>query len=81
MVEGNVGEKCFIIEVGQVEISKTSEVKGGSAIRKPTKLLTLGPGDIFGELALLFDAPRAATATALTSVTLWAITRSIFREL
>jgi serine/threonine protein kinase/CRP-like cAMP-binding protein len=78
--EGQTGEKCFIIELGQIEISQI-KAHNDAASRKPTKLLTLGPGDIFGELALLFDAPRAATAQAITSVTLWAITRSIFREI
>ena len=51
--EGVGGHEFFVILEGNVEISK-----GGKRIR------TMGPGDFFGELAMLGKVPRTATATA-----------------
>lgn len=41
----------------------------------------LGPGDAFGELALLYSCPRQATCRAATDVTLWGLGGSDFRAL
>ena len=40
---------------------------------------TLGPGDYFGELALVREAPRSATVTAKDSTTCLALTRWDFK--
>jgi len=53
--ENEPGLGMYIIKSGVVEISQTS--KG-----VPQKLATLGEGDFFGEMALLDEAPRAASA-------------------
>jgi cGMP-dependent protein kinase len=42
---------------------------------------TLGPGDGFGELALLYNAPRAATVTTITPCTLWIMERQSYVSL
>jgi len=44
-------------------------------------LVTLDPGSIFGELALLYNAPRAATVTAKTDCVLFELDRSTFNNI
>jgi len=53
--EGERGMEFFVIVTGRAKVS-----------RKGRKVGELGPGDFFGELALLIDADRNATVTALT---------------
>jgi CRP/FNR family transcriptional regulator, cyclic AMP receptor protein len=50
--EGATGHEFFVIVDGSVEITR-----GGR------RLATLGPGDFFGELAMIGKVPRTATAT------------------
>ena len=55
---GDPGDGFYVVESGSVEISA---VVGQNA---PRILATIGPGDFFGEMAVLDDAPRSASATA-----------------
>jgi CRP/FNR family transcriptional regulator, cyclic AMP receptor protein len=56
--EGDIGDVMYAIQSGTVKISKLS---GG----KEQTFVTLGGGDLFGEMALFDRKPRSATATAL----------------
>lgn len=60
--EGEAGHTMFVVRAGEVRISK--QVRGGERT-----LATLGPGEFFGEMAVLSGRPRTATATALTALT------------
>ena len=55
--EGQSGVGFFLIEEGSATVSI-----GGETIR------TLGPGDYFGEIALIDDGPRSATVVAATDL-------------
>jgi CRP/FNR family cyclic AMP-dependent transcriptional regulator len=68
--EGERGVGLFLILEGQCKVSIGGKTKA-----------KLGPGDFFGEVALLDGGPRTATVTALTPVRLVGITGWVFRGL
>ncbi len=69
--EGEIGQEFFVIVEGEVAVSKD-----GQDVR------TLGPGDFFGEIALIWDSPRrTATVTATTPLRFFVLTRQSFRSL
>lgn len=72
---GDPGDALFVILSGEVKISLPSDT-GEEAI-----LATLGPGEVFGELALLDGAPRSASATAMTATETVVLPRERFRQL
>jgi CRP-like cAMP-binding protein len=67
--EGKGGQGFFVIREGRARV----EVKG-----KRTKIL--GPGDYFGEMALISGGPRTATVTAMTDLRCQFLVQSEFRE-
>ncbi len=66
--QGDVGREMYIIQSGRVEVL----LDGGDG---PKKMAELGPGEHFGEIAVLRDVRRTATVKALDSVTLLRISR------
>jgi serine/threonine-protein kinase len=75
MREGDPGDDAYILAEGQCDVVKDL---AGTAHR----LRTLGPGEMFGEMALLTHGIRTATVTAATDVVAWVVTRQVFeREL
>ncbi|HEY75224.1 MAG TPA: cyclic nucleotide-binding domain-containing protein [Thermoflexia bacterium] len=67
---GDPGEDLYVVESGQVRIFTVDE--GGRELT----LNTLGPGEVFGELALLDSRPRSASAAAVGPTVLRRIDRS-----
>jgi CRP-like cAMP-binding protein len=55
--EGQKGDVAYLIKSGQITISRTID-------NKEVVLETLEPGKVFGEMAVVTEAPRAATAVA-----------------
>lgn len=70
--EGDVGHDAYVIESGHIKISRIS-----SSGRELT-LTQLTSGDLFGELALVDNDPRSATATATSDVELITLNRNAF---
>lgn len=73
--EGERGDTFYVIASGQIAATQRTE-DGGERL-----LNLLGPGDYFGEMALIDNTPRMATCTAVTAVTLLEVTESTFDEL
>lgn len=69
------GDSLYIIIDGQVQISRTFQNGERLVIRK------MGPGEFFGEMALLEDKPRSARVSTLTPTTFLAVTRQRFNTL
>lgn len=74
-VEGDIGRALFVVESGRVELSKHG------ADGQPRRIATLGPGTFFGEMALLEQLPRSASAVALERSTLLLLYRSKVDEI
>lgn len=70
IVEGTGGAAFFIIESGQATVSS-----------KGIELATLGPGEYFGEVALIDGGARSATVTAATDLVCYGLTFWEFRPL
>jgi CRP/FNR family transcriptional regulator, cyclic AMP receptor protein len=69
--QGERGDSMFLIRSGQVRI--LLECAGHEAA-----VAMLKPGDFFGELSLLSEATRSATAEALEDTTLLVVSRDVF---
>lgn len=70
--QGDVGDFFYVVEEGVVNFHvQTSSGSVGSCSN----------GESFGELALLYDAPRAATCIAATETKLWKVDQNTFRVL
>ncbi len=72
--EGQKGAELYIIQKGQVKISKIVN-------NKEIILAILKAGDMFGEMALLEDKPRSASAISYENCELMVISRSNFKKM
>ena len=67
--EGEVGDYFYILHDGEIEFFADGERVGSCT-----------PGGSFGELALLYDCPRAATCRTNTDCVLWKVGQKTFRH-
>lgn len=72
--EGDPGSRMYVLREGRVKIAK--RVAGAEVT-----LALLGPGDFFGEMALLEKLPRSATATVVEDARLLEVDESTFEGL
>jgi CRP/FNR family transcriptional regulator, cyclic AMP receptor protein len=68
--EGELGHEFFVVESGTAEVT----IEG-------RKIRDIGPGEFFGEMALLDEERRTATVTATSPMTLIVMTRASFRAI
>ncbi len=71
--EGDAGSDMYIIESGSVEVLRGA--------RGSTPIATLGPGDFFGEMAILEDQPRFAAVRAVATSRLLRVDRAAFADM
>jgi CRP-like cAMP-binding protein len=67
--QGDPGDRLYVIGSGEAEV-----LIDGRHIR------VQGPGDVFGEIALVRDVPRTATVRARTDLRLHALERDVFLD-
>ncbi|MBN2116247.1 MAG: cyclic nucleotide-binding domain-containing protein [Anaerolineales bacterium] len=70
--ENAVEDRFYMILEGEVEVTKTINNSESRLLK------TLGPGDFFGEMALIHNAPRAATVTAKSALTTLELDKAAF---
>ena len=73
--KGEIADKVYVIENGQVEAVEDEPGKQEKVIRN------MGPGDHFGEIALIRRTPRTLTVRAATDVDVLAIKAGAFASL
>jgi len=79
IVEGDISADYFyVVQEGTFEIFVEENLAGK---KKPNLVQTQNKGGSFGELALLYLVPRAATVTAKTDSIVWVIDRKNFKDI
>jgi cAMP-dependent protein kinase regulator len=74
--QGENGEVLYIIESGSLDCFKVFNKDEDEKYLK-----SYNPGETFGELALLYNAPRAATIRTTEDCVLWALDRETFNHI
>ncbi len=72
--QGDPGNNLFVVQSGHFECTQVMD--GVEEV-----VATRGPGEIFGELALMYNAPRAASVTATEDSVTWKVDRFTFRRI
>jgi cAMP-dependent protein kinase regulator len=73
--QGGIGDYFYVVETGSLDVFVS---RNGNP---PVKVYEYGAGGSFGELALMYNAPRAATVVATADCVLWALDRVTFRRI
>uniref|UniRef100_G3NLF9 cAMP-dependent protein kinase type I-alpha regulatory subunit n=1 Tax=Gasterosteus aculeatus aculeatus TaxID=481459 RepID=G3NLF9_GASAC len=68
--QGDEGDNFYVIDVGEMDVYVNNEL-----------VTSIGEGGSFGELALIYGTPRAATVRAKSNVKLWGIDRDSYRRI
>lgn len=71
--QGDDGECLYVVEEGAVECKVLQ-----NGVERVVK--TCGRGDVFGELALLYNCPRAASVDSVNACTVWRLDRETFNH-
>ena len=74
--QGDDGAELFVVGSGALECSKKGETEGESVFLKNYEI-----GDVFGELALMYNAPRAAEIVSKEQSVLFSLDRETFNHI
>ena len=74
--QGDDGDVLYVVDQGELDCFRKFTKDG-----KDEFLLTYKPGDAFGELALLYNSPRAASIITKTKCVLFALDRETFNHI
>ncbi|CAI6342429.1 unnamed protein product [Periconia digitata] len=82
ILQGDVGDYFYVVEKGlfDIYVNPSGKLENGPD-GLGTKVSSVGQGGSFGELALMYNAPRAATVVTAEQSTLWALDRVTFRRI
>ncbi|KAF9728814.1 hypothetical protein PMIN06_002498 [Paraphaeosphaeria minitans] len=80
--QGDVGDYFYVVEKGSFDIyvNQSGKLEAGPD-GQGSRVGSVGPGGSFGELALMYNAPRAATVVSAEASNLWALDRVTFRRI
>eukprot|EP00056_Hartaetosiga_gracilis_P001337 m.44290 g.44290 ORF g.44290 m.44290 type:complete len:381 (+) comp10594_c0_seq6:204-1346(+) len=73
--QGDDGDNFYVVDSGNLEVWKAEPGE------ESKKVLDLTSGMSFGELALIYNQPRAASVKAVSDVTLWAIDQETYKRI
>lgn len=84
--QGTVGDRFYIIDEGKFEVrilgdGEEDDGTGGNTVHVYHGSRAMNAHPSFGELALMYSAPRSASIVAQTDGHLWALHRSAFRQI
>lgn len=68
--EGDAGSHLYVLAEGKLSVSQGGKVLGD-----------MGPGKLFGELAILYNCTRTASVKAISDAKLWVIDRHVFQQI
>lgn len=68
--EGSVGTELYVISEGEVQVTKDGQLRS-----------VMGPGKLFGELAILYNCTRTATIKALETTKVWTLGRNAYQTI
>ena len=80
--QGESGDYFYVVEMGSfdVHINKSGHLQTG-AEGMGDRVASIGAGGSFGELALMYNTPRAATVVSTEPSTIWSLDRVTFRRI
>eukprot|EP00927_Polykrikos_kofoidii_P018281 TRINITY_DN18449_c0_g1_i1.p2 TRINITY_DN18449_c0_g1~~TRINITY_DN18449_c0_g1_i1.p2 ORF type:complete len:337 (-),score=75.79 TRINITY_DN18449_c0_g1_i1:128-1138(-) len=81
--QGEQGDRLYIVQAGLVDVFVARPGADGvvdTSVKGP-KVVSLGAGALFGELALMYTAPRAASVTVAEPSILWSLDQEPFKML
>ena len=76
--QGDKGDYFYVVDSGEFDVFLKGTVDENNL---PKSVFHYKSGGSFGELALMYNAPRAATVTATSDSVLWSVDRKTFRKI